>query len=240
MLHCDQISRGGYSLTFDDSLTKPGTDSFLLSSFPALKKNMRVADLGSGIGIIGLLLLTRQPLLHIDNVEIMPEAFEVAQLNVKNNQLADTMSLHLADIRQLKTILPANEFDLVVSNPPYFKQGSGAAACGDIRQNARSEELCTMEQLFSAAARLLRWGGHFCLVHRPERLTDLLCCARAGKLEPKRIRYVCDSAEKAPSLVLLDCMLGGKSGILTMPPLILHDCDGRDSAELNQIYFRER
>ena len=126
----------------------------------------------------------------------------------------------------------------MICNPPYFPTDSGALSETASRRSARAEIDCTLEEVCRAAAYLLRWGGSFCLVQRPERLTDLLCSLRPLGLEPKRLRFVQMQAGTAPSLLLLEARRGGKPGLSTEPPLILRNSDGRDSAELDQIYFR--
>ena len=134
---------------------------------------------------------------------------------------------------------PAGSFDLAVCNPPYFPPSSGPPPKGEARRTARTEESCTLEEVCRAAARLLRWGGSFCLVHKPERLADLVCALRESGLEPKRLRFVCVRPERAPSLILMEARRGGRPGLRAEPPLALENADGSPTAELNRIYFRE-
>ena len=122
--------------------------------------------------------------------------------------------------------------DYALSNPPYFPAGSGASAAGEARQAAREEVGCTLANVCAAAARVLRWGGRFALVHRPERLSDLFCTLRAHGLEPKRLRFVASSAENAPSLVLVEARRGGKAGLSVEPMLFI------GSADWDEAYFR--
>ena len=133
---------------------------------------------------------------------------------------------------------PDGSFDLVICNPPYYPPGSGYLSGCDALRTARSEVSCSLEELCHAAAFLLRWGGSFCLVHKPERLTDLLCALRNAALEPERLRMFSHTAAAAPSLVLVEARRGGKAGLTIEPPLILHQADGTPTAELNAIYFR--
>lgn len=116
--------------------------------------------------------------------------------------------------------------------------GSGRAAPDPVRRTARAEADCTLDDVCRAAAWLLRWGGSLCLVHRPERLTDLLCALRSHGLEPKRLREVCPTAGAAPSLVLLEARRGGRPGLAIQPPLVLRTAAGAPTAELDAIYFR--
>ena len=236
MEHWEALKPGGHRFVYDDALFRPGTDTFLLSSLPRLKPGMKVCDLGCGTGLLGLLLLQRQPDLRVTGVEIQPPAIHLAEKAAVENGLTDRLTFRMEDLRE--TALPANSFDLVVCNPPYYPAGSGRLPAGGALRTARSEESCTLEDLCRAAARLLPWSGHFCLVHKPERLTDLCCALRGRGLEPKRLRFVCKTAGAAPSLLLLDACRGGKPGLAVEAPLILQNSDGSPSAEVDAIYFR--
>ena len=236
----DQLWPGGYRFVFDDTLFQPGTDSFLLGAFAAAKRGDKVCDLGAGTGLLGLLLLARQDQLHITNVEIQDAACHLAQRSAELNGLSDRITCLQSDLRDSSRLPAAGSMDLVVSNPPYFAADSGAQAESSARCTARSEVSCTLEDIFTAAARLLRWGGRFCLVFRTERLAELLETARRHKLEPKRLRFVQNTPHSAPSLLLLECRRGGKTGLTVDAPLIMTQEDGSPSLELDRIYFRDK
>lgn len=238
MEHWESLKPGGLRFVWADELFRPGTDTFLLSSLPRLKPGLRVCDLGSGTGLLGLLLLQRQPDLTVTGVEIRPEAAALLSRAAMENGLTDRLFACRGDLRRIRSLLPAGSFDLVVCNPPYYAPGTGALPQSEVLQNARAETVCTLEELCRAAGWLLRWGGSLCLVHKPERLTDLLCALRSAALEPKRLRGVCPRAGEAPSLVLLEARRGGKPGLAWEPPLILATAEGRPTAELDRIYFR--
>lgn len=240
MEHWDILCPGGYRFLYDDTLFPPGTDTFLLSSLPRLKPGLRVCDLGSGTGLLGLLLLQRQQKLTVTGIERLEESVRLARQTAAANQLTERLTTIHGDLREIRQLLPANGFDLIVSNPPYFSPGSGKLSESAALQSARSECTCTIDDLCTAAAYLLRWGGSFCLVHRPERLTDLLCALRSHAIEPKRLRLVCKRAEAAPSLVLIDARRGGKPGLSIEAPLILQNTDGSPTPELDTIYFRQQ
>lgn len=238
MEHWESLKSGGYRFAYDDAFFRPGTDSFLLSSFPLLKKGLRVCDLGSGSGLLGLLLLQRQHELSVTGIEIQPAAAALAQKVSAENHLEDRLRSCCADLRNVRELFPTGSFDLVICNPPYYPVQSGKTAQSDSLRLARSESTCTLEEICRAAAYLLRWGGSVCLVHKPERLTDLLCTLRETAMEPKRLRFVHDTPEKAPSLVLIEGRRGGKAGLIIEPPLFLHDATGAPTAEVDAIYFR--
>lgn len=233
----EALRPGGLRFVYGNGQHPPGLDSFLLASLPRLKPGWKVCDLGCGTGLLGLLLLQRQRALAVTGLDIQPEAVRLGKLAAAENRMEDRLFFRLEDLRE--TALPAGSFDLAVCNPPYFPPSAGPLPKGEARRTARTEEACTLEDVCRAAGRLLRWGGAFCLVHKPERLTDLLCALRGEGLEPKRLRLVSLRPERAPSLLLLEARRGGKPGLAVEEPLILENPDGSPTAELNRIYFRE-
>ena len=234
----DRLRTGGYRFVYDDALFPPGTDSFLLSAFPKLRPGLRICDLGCGTGLLGLLLLQRQPAMTATGVELLPQAAALAERTAAANGLEDRLTVRTGDLRQIRQLLPPAAFDLVVCNPPYDPAGSGLLPESRVLQTARTELGCTLEEVCAAAAYLLPWGGRFCLVHKPERLADLCCALRGAGLELKRLRAVCPRAGDAPSLLLAEGRRGGRPGVEILPPLILRGPDGAPTAELNTIYFR--
>ena len=240
MEHWESLKPGGYRFVYDDALFPPGTDTFLLSSLPRLKPGLRVCDLGCGTGLLGLLLLQRQSALTLTGVEIQEAAVRLAARAVEENGLTDRFTLCHDDLRNVRSRFPSGSFDLVVCNPPYYPPESGRMAEAPSIRTARSEISCTLEDVCAAAAYLLRWGGSVALVHKPERLTDLLCTLRSHAMEPKRLRFVCRDGVSAPSLVLVEARRGGKPGLTVEAPLILQNPDGSPSAEVDAIYFRQQ
>lgn len=198
-----------YTLSLNDSCFPLGGDSLALSDFATLRPGWRVCDLGCGGGTLLLLLARRENPLSLTGVELDVRAAECARSNLSSNGLAG--EILTADLRE-RGILPNEGFDLVISNPPYFSVGSGKSG-----GQARSEEACTLDDLCAAANRLLKTGGRFALVHRPERLTDLLCTLRLHKLEPKRLQFVTASPEHTPSAVLLEAVKNGGPGLDVLP-----------------------
>ena len=226
----------GYRFVWDDELFRPGTDSFLLSSMPRLKRGLRVCDLGSGAGLLGVLLLQREPSLTVTGLERLPAAVELADRCAALNGLSDRLISHCMDLRDAPARFPTGSFDLVISNPPYYQ---GVPPSGPARRAARHESSCAFPEIAQAAAYLLRWGGAFCFVHKPERLTDVLCELRATRCEPKRLRFVHAAPDAPPSLILIEGRRGGNPGLIIERPLILRRADGSPTEEYDAIYFRD-
>lgn len=235
----DRLWPGGFTFLFDDALFQPSTDTFLLGDFVRTRRGDRVCDLGAGTGLLGLLLLARQGELSITDIELQPAACKLARCSADMNGLSDRITVEQQDLRRLSA-LPRAAFDAVVSNPPYFSADSGAVSPDPVRRAARSEISCTLEDICAAAEQLLRFGGRFSLVYRPERMAELFALLQKYRLEPKRLRFVQHHTDTAPSLLLLECRKGGKPGLAVEPPLLLKDEAGQDTAESDRIYFRDR
>ena len=222
-----------------DPVAPLGTDSVLLADFVRLGGAKRGIDLGCGAGILSLLLLCRSETLRMTGLELREDAAALARENLARNGLESRGEILAGDLREHRSLFSHGSFDLVVANPPYFPAGSGGSSPDPARAGAREERDCTLPQLCAAAAFLLPTGGRFCLVYRPERLSELFCALSAAGLEPKRLRFVSARAESAPSLVLIEARRGGKPGLMIEPPLLLRDEKGEESAEVRRIYRRE-
>ena len=214
------------------------TDCVLLADFVNTSSAAKGIDLGCASGAIGLLLLSRSPKLHMTGLELLPQAASLAEENMAVNGLSARSRIVTGDLRQHRQLFPSGSFDLVVANPPYFPLGSGAVSPDEGRAAARGELSCTLEDICAAAAFLCRTGGRFSLVHKPERLSEVLCCMSRHNLEPKRLRLVCHRAELAPNLVLIEGRRGGKPGMKIEPMLILRNADGSETGEVKRIYHR--
>jgi tRNA1(Val) A37 N6-methylase TrmN6 len=176
--------------------------------------------------------------MSVTGIDILPESVALAERAAVENGLTDRLTFRQGDLRQVRSLFSPGSFDLVVCNPPYYPPTSGKLSADSALRSARAEVSCTLEDVCQAAAHLLRWGGSFCLVHKPERLADLCCTLRSNGLEPKRLREVCKQAGSAPSLLLMEGRRGGKPGLTIQAPLLLQTADGSPTAELDAIYFR--
>lgn len=196
-----------------------GADALLLADFAAPRGRDRVCDLGTGSGILPLLWQGRTKPCTV-GVERRPETARLAAASVARNGLEARVRILEADWRRLGGLLPREGFDLVTCNPPYFPPGAGKASPDEGRRLARQEDSPRLLwELSAAAAGLLRFGGRFCLCHRPERLCDLLAALREAGLEPKRLRFVQATAASAPWLLLCEARKGGRPGLRIEPPL---------------------
>lgn len=215
-----------------------GTDCVLLADFVRLSGVKNGIDLGCASGAVALLLLARTNTLHMTGLELLPAAAETARENMAANALSERAEIICGDIREHRRLFAAGSFDLAAANPPYYPVGSGSLSPDAARALARGEASCTLDDICAAAEWLLRTGGSFFIVHKPERLSEAFVTMTTHHLEPKRLRAVQRSAESAPSLVLIEARRGGKPGLRFEPPLLLTSPDGGESEEVKRIYRR--
>lgn len=199
---------GPYTLEQPEGVFPLGGDTLALGAFATVRPHWQVCDLGTGSGALLLLLAGRESTVSLTGVELDPAAAQAAQTNLTINNVNGQVLC--CDLRC--ATLPAGQFDLVISNPPYFSVGSGKSG-----GSTRCEESCTLDELCAAAARLTKNGGRFALCHRPERLVDLLCTLRKHGLEPKRLKLLSHSPAHPPSAVLVEAVRQGKPGLDISP-----------------------
>ncbi len=215
-----------------------GTDAVLLADFAKDIPSSRTLDLCSGSGIVPVLLSHKSDAKEIYGLEIQEEIHEMSQRTVQLNKLDNKVKLICGDLKNCADIFPKRSFSLVTCNPPYMKAGSGIECDNYSKYISRHEELCSLEDVISAADNMLKIGGHFCMVHRPSRLTDIICLMRKYRIEPKRLRFVLPKANSVPSLILIDGLVRGGQELKILPPLVLYNDDGRETDELKMIYER--
>ena len=198
-----------------------GTDAYMLAAFMRPEKYARAAELGSGTGIISLLCAARDRFAHIDAYEIQSEFAELGQRNITLNGMADNINQYCSDIRAIPSDKNSS-YDVVFSNPPYMKSGHGERCAHDMKTIARHEESGGIVDFCATAARLLKYGGKFYCVYRPDRLVDLIAAMRAHKLEPKRMTFIQPDTTAAASIVLIEAKSGASSSLKLTPPLIIY------------------
>lgn len=219
----------GFTLDTGGGAFPLSTDSMLLAHLVRLPKNAQVLDLGSGCATLGLLLCARDTQCRVTGVELSQEAHALALDNIRRNALEARLSSICHDLRRVS--LPAGQFHVCVSNPPYFSGGPASR----VHPTARRDDCCTPEELFAAASRFLRYGGDFFLVHKPEKLAQLCACGAKFGLEAKRLTLVRHRADAPISLIILQCRKGGRPG-LAVDELALFDSCGAPTAQYRSIY----
>ncbi len=219
MKHDYECLRPGIYLRQDPRL-KLTTDALLLAAFCHPPHGASIADLGCGSGAISLLLCAADPTCHLTGIECDGTACALAEDSRQASQLTDRFSVVQCDLRRCRTKFSPGSFDYAVANPPYFPTGTNSA---------RAEQVCTLQELCNTAAYLVKNGGTFSMIYRPERLTDALCALRAAHLEPKRIQFVRHQVGTPINLVLLSAKHGGHSGLQFEPDRILHQSHCCDS-----------
>ncbi len=213
-----------------------GMDAVLLSGFARVKPGQRVIDLGTGTGIIPILLTAKTDAGHLTGLEIQPESADMARRSVQLNDLSDKIDIVTGDIKEAGSLFGAASFDVCTCNPPYMIGGHGLKNPSTPKTIARHEILCTMEDVAREASRLLVPGGKFFLVHRPFRLVEIVQTLSAHRLEPKRIRFVHPYVDKEPNMVLIEAKKGGKSRVTVEKPLIVYKAPGEYTDEIFDIY----
>lgn len=235
----DELWPGGPKFLRSSAAFPIGTDAVLLADFADVSNASLACDLGCGSGIISVLFAMKNRSLVIDGLEIQPKAAKIAKLNAEMCGMASNIRITCGDLRECRDFFDSGDYDVVVSNPPYFAEGRGKAADTEELATARDERSCSIADVCAAASYLTRWGGKFALCHRPERLSEVFAALCSNGFEPKRMRFVQHRVDAAPNIVLIEARRGGKPGLTIEAPLIMTKSDGSDSDEIIRIYHRE-
>lgn len=214
-----------------------GIDAVLLSDFAkGMKANATVVDLCTGTGIIPILLSGKTTASKIYGIEIQEDVAEMAHRSIEMNGLQEKIEIINRDLNNIKDIISAGSIDAVTVNPPYKKKGSGIINEKDTKTISRHEISCTLEDIIKESARILKSGGNLYMIHKAERLVDVLCSMRKEKIEPKRIRFIHPSIGQAPNLVLIEGIRSGGSFLKIENPLYVYDTEGNYTEEIKKIY----
>lgn len=232
----DDLQRNNYRIIQDPERFCFGMDAVLLSGFAKAKEGDHVIDLGTGTGIIPILMEAKTKASNLVGLEIQPESADMAQRSVELNHLEKKIRIVTGDIREASSIFGAATFDVVTSNPPYMTERHGITNEKSPKAIARHELLCTLEDVISQAAKLLRPGGSFYMVHRPFRLVDIMVLMREYHLEPKRMKLVYPYIDKDPNMVLIEGLRGGRPRMTVEKPLIVYKEPGVYTDEIYEIY----
>lgn len=214
-------------------------DAVLIAHFATVKDRDRIVDLGTGTGVIPLILSTRAAKLRIYGVEIQEEIAEMASRSVLLNRLEDTIIILKDDIRKIHKTIEGGIYNLVTANPPYWTLNEGRPSALQTRAFARHELNCVLEDVVAAASKLLNYQGRFALIHRTERLCDILSLMRQYSLEPRRIRFIHPFAEKGAQHVLVEARKNAPPDLKVLPPLIVYEKPGKYSKEVLKWYGKE-
>lgn len=214
-----------------------GIDAVLLSDYAKnIKKDARVLDLGTGTGIISILLCGKTNLSKIIGVEVQEEVADMAKRNVRLNNLENKFEIINENITNLEKIYERNSFDVIVTNPPYKKENTGIVNEEKKKLISRHEILAKLEDYIKISNKLLKDKGEFYMVHRPERLVDIITYMRQYKIEPKEIRFVCSHENEPPKLVLIKGVKNGKPFLKFKENLYIYENNGNYTEEILKIY----
>ena len=232
----DDLQCKGYYIIQDPKRFCFGVDAVFLSNFVKAKPGSRILDLGTGTGIIPILLAAKTQAEHITGLEIQEESAEMAQRSVAFNHLEERIKIIQGDIKEAAGLFPAASFDVITSNPPYMMNQHGLENVYEPKNIARHEILCNLEDVVKAAAYLVKPGGSFFLIHKPFRLAEIFSVLMQYKMEPKRMRLIHPYVEKEPNMVMIEAVRGGKSRITIEPPLVVYEKAGVYTEEVLRIY----
>ena len=232
----DDLQRDGYKLIQNSTVFCFGMDAVLLTAFSVIKDGENMIDLGCGNGVIPILLKAKTKGAHFTGLEIQDINVDMAKRSVEYNGIGDSVDIVQGDIKEACSIFRKGSFDVVTSNPPYMTQKHGLTNPESHKAIARHELLCTLEDVVSAAAGLLKSGGRFYMVHRPQRLDEIFGVIKKYGMEPKRIRLVYPFNDKDANMVLIEAVRGGNSQLTTEPPLIVYNEDGGYTEDVLRYY----
>ena len=228
--------QNGYHIIQDPGRFCFGMDAVLLSGFTRIKKGEKVLDLGTGTGIIPILLESKTEGSHFTGLEIQPDSADMAERSVQYNHLEEKISIVIGDIKDASNIFGASSFDVITTNPPYMIGEHGIKNEADAKTIARHEVLCTLDDILMQSSRMLKQNGRFYMVHRPFRLTEIFSKMVQYKIEPKRMQLVYPFVDKEPNMVLIEGYKGGKSRLSIEKPLIVYKEPGVYMPEIYEVY----
>ncbi len=232
----DDLQRNNYRIIQNPEKFCFGMDAVLLSGFANVKKGETVLDMGTGTGILPILLEAKTEGSHFTGLEIQKESADMARRSVAMNGLEEKIDIVCGDIKEAVDLFGSSSYDVIVSNPPYMIEQHGLTNPDSPKAIARHEIACTLNDVIANGASILRPGGRFFMVHRPFRLVEIYRCFTDHGLEPKRTRFVYPYADKEPSMVLIEAVRGGKPRITIEKPLIIYDNEGQYTEEIREKY----
>lgn len=232
----DELQRNGYQIIQNENGFCFGMDAVLLSGFAKVKRGENALDLGTGTGIIPILLEAKTEGRHFTGLEIQETSADMAQRSVCLNDLNEKVEIIRGDIKEATDLFGKASFDVVTSNPPYMTGQHGLVNPDMPKAVARHEILCTLENVIGQASALLKENGRFYMVHRPFRLAEIMVTMSRYRLEPKRMKLVYPFVDKEPNMVLIEGLKGGRPRVTVEKPLIVYEKPGVYTSEIYDIY----
>lgn len=236
----DDLQIKGYGIIQSPGRFCFGMDAVLLSSFAKVKKGERALDLGTGTGILPILLEAKNQGLRYVGLEIQEESADMAGRSVRYNELEEKIDIITGDIKEAAGIFGAASFEIITTNPPYMIGEHGLKNENEALYIARHETLCTLDDILRESAKILKCKGRFYMVHRPFRLPEIFAKMCAYGIEPKRMRLVYPYVDKEPNMVLIEGLKGGKPRLKVEPPLVVYEEGGAYTGELIEMYGGEK
>lgn len=232
----DDLERNGYRIIQSPDRFCFGMDAVLLAGFAAAKETDRILDLGTGTGIIPILMEARYKAASLTGLEIQEDSADMARRSVELNCLTDKIDIVTGDIKEADSLFAAASFDVITSNPPYMIGEHGLKNPESAKAIARHEVLCAFDDVARVTGTLLKPGGKFYLIHRPFRLAEIFATLGKYKLEPKRMRMVYPYVDREPNMVLIEAVRGGNPRMTVEKPLIIYDAPNVYNPEITEIY----
>lgn len=219
----DDLQLSGYHIIQNPKRFCFGIDAVMLTDFAKVKPGERVLDLGTGTGVIPILLSAKTKGEHFTGLEIQPESADMACRSVAYNHLEDKVEIVTGDIKKASELFGTSSFDVITTNPPYMLNQHGLKNATDAKTIARHEILCTLDDILRESAKVLKEDkGRFYMIHRPFRLAEIMTMMCQYKIEPKRIQFVHPYIHKEPTMVLIEGLKGGKSHVTVEPPIVMY------------------
>lgn len=232
----DDLQVNGYEIIQHPGKFCFGMDAVLLSNFARVRKGEKVLDMGTGTGIIPILMTAKTEGEDFTGLEIQEESADMARRSIRHNHLDEKIKIVTGDIKEAASIFEPVSFDVITTNPPYMIGQHGIANASDTKAIARHEVLCTLDDILRESAKMLKFRGRFYMVHRPFRLAEILTKMVAVGIEPKRMRLVHPFIDKEPNMVLIEGLRGGNSRMTIEPPLVVYKEVGVYHDELLKEY----
>ena len=233
----DELHRNNYVIIQDPKKFCFGIDAVLLSDFAKAKDGDIVFDIGTGTGIIPILMSAKTNAKKYFAIDIQKERVDMAKRSVEINNLSNKIEIFHLDVKNVFEKFEKNSVNVVTSNPPYMNIGGGIINEYDAKAIARHEIYCNLDDIVKTASMLLKPKGKFYMVHRPNRLCDIICTLRKYKLEPKTIRFVQPYEDREPNMLLIESIKNGGSLLKVLPNLIIYNENRQYTDEINKIYY---